>query len=657
MKKFVSVLTIVLCCLNALANVTLPKFFSDNMVLQRNRSIPVWGWANSKEKITVQFHNQTKKVIADKTGKWRIDLAPEEAGGPYTLSVKGNNTINISNVLIGDVWICSGQSNMEMKIAGWGMINNYQEEIAAANYPTIRQFEVPKTVATKPQDDMPGAVWEICSPATAGNFSAAAYFFARTIQKEINVPIGLINTSWGGTMVETWISRDAFESDEYFKDMISSMPEMDMKALAKLRSEQLKARIEKIQGKEMPTSTEVSAWKTPDFNDEQWAKINVPGTWEQQGLEDLDGFVWLRKSITLTAAEAAQPALLELSMIDDRDETYVNGKLVGKSTVYNDRRKYNIAAGILKEGKNTIAIRVHDTGGGGGIYGDSSDLKITLGNLIKPLWGNWLIRIESAQEVGSNSNPNSNPTLLYNSMIYPLLPYAIKGAIWYQGETNAGRAYEYRKAFPLMITDWRKQWKQGDFPFYFVQLSSWNADNGNSTKGSTWAELREAQAQTLSLPNTGMAVTTDIGDAKDIHPKNKQDVGKRLGLIALNKTYNQNNVFSGPTFSEFKVEGNKIIISFNYTGGGLIAKDIYGYVKGFEIAGADKKFYYAKAIIEGDKVIVFQDGVTSPVAVRYSWADDAGESNLFNKEGLPAAPFRTDDWKGITEAVKYKIGQ
>ena len=657
MKRFSCLVFTALICCSSIANVTLPKFFSNNMVLQRNHAIPVWGWAGSKEKITVQLHNQTKSVVADKAGKWRIDLTPEEAGGPYTLTIKGKNIISITNVLIGDVWVCSGQSNMEMKIANWGFINNYKEEIAAANYPAIRQFEVTRAAAGKPQADVSGGSWQVCSPTTAGNFSATAYFFARKILQETNVPIGLINTSWGGTMVETWISKEAFENDDTYKEMVATMNKVDIDALMKAKIEKITSNLQKFKNSSTVTAAEVALWKNANFDDKDWKSINVPGLWEQQGLDGLDGNVWLRKTINITAADAGKAGLLELAMIDDNDDCYLNGTKIGSTASYNEKRRYSIPVGIIKEGKNVIAVRVNDTGGGGGIYGEAADVKITLGSSVQSLAGSWLYSIESVSDVALQNDPNSYPSLLYNSMIYPLIPFAIKGAIWYQGENNTGRAYEYRTTFPLMITDWRRQWQQGDFPFYFVQLASYNADNGNSTKGSTWAELREAQAMTLSLPNTGMAVTTDIGDAKDIHPKNKQDVGKRLALLALHNTYNKGNVFTGPTFLSQKIEGNKIVISFTNTGSGLMAKDVYGYLKGFEIAGADKKFYYAKALIEGDKVLVFQDGVTAPVAVRYSWADDAGESNFFNKEGLPAAPFRTDKWKGITEEVKYNIGK
>ncbi|HEY5408522.1 MAG TPA: sialate O-acetylesterase, partial [Ginsengibacter sp.] len=287
----------------------------------------------------------------------------------------------------------------------------------------------------------------------------------------------------------------------------------------------------------------------------------------------------------------------------------------------------------------------------------SAAMKITIGTHAIPLYGEWHFKVEKITGGSASIGPNSYPTLLFNAMINPLIPVAFRGVIWYQGETNAGRAYQYRKSFPLMITDWRKRWNAGDFPFYFVQLASFNAANGNSNNGSTWAELREAQAKTLSLPNTGMAVITDIGDSSNIHPKDKQDVGKRLAAIALHNVYGENNVYNGPVYSLMKTDGNKVIISFTDIGSGLTVHDKYGYIKGFEIAGADKQFHYAKAYISANTVVVYNDVVTAPVAVRYGWADDNLEDNLFNTEGFPAGPFRTDDWKGITEAVKYEIGK
>jgi sialate O-acetylesterase len=635
----------------AYADVRLPKLFADHMVLQRGKPIPVWGWANANEKITVLFNGQTKTTKAGKDGKWMLQLDAATAGGPFVLTVKGKNTITINDVLVGEVWICSGQSNMEWSVRN---TNNAEKEMASADYPMIHHFLVAKDVSAKPLEDIKAGEWKVCSPETVGDFTAVGFYFARELHNELKIPIGLINTSWGGTHSETWTSRDAFESDDEFKSMIANMPNLNLDSLAAEKSKIMTKKIQALQP-DFGNTVNEALWKDNNFDDSKWPVMNLPSLWEQKGFDGVDGIIWFRRIIDVSNSDAGTPAVLELSMIDDNDITYVNGVKVGSTNAYNAHRKYNVPAGVLKAGKNVIAVRVEDTGGGGGIYGVATDMKITIGDKVQPLAGEWLFQVASLQKGNSSVGPNDYPTLLFNAMLKPLIPYAIQGAIWYQGESNAGRAYQYRKAFPLMINDWRKQWNAGDFPFYFVQLASYNSANGNSKNGSTWAELREAQTMTLSLPHTGMAVTTDIGTSNDIHPRNKQDVGKRLAAIALHDAYNKQIEYSGPMYQSMQVDGNKIIISFIHTGSGLIAKDKYGYLKGFEIAGADKQFHYAKAMIQGDKVVVFADQVSNPVAVRFGWIDDAGEDNLFNKEGFPASPFRTDTWKGITEENKFTI--
>ena len=622
------------------------------MVLQRNKPIPVWGWADANEKLTIKFNQQTKSVTADNNGKWITKLDPEKAGGPYQLIVEGKNNVTFKNVLVGEVWVCSGQSNMEMPIEGWGKVNNYEQEIKDANYPQIRHIKIPNTVASVPKDDIKSGEWQICNPQTAGDFTATGYFFARELYNQLKIPIGLINTSWGGTHVETWTSREAFENSDEFKSMIADMPALDLDSLAKIRRAAMEKRMNELQGS-LPNASEVATWKNVDFDDNKWPQMQLPSLWEEKQLGELDGVVWFRKTIEISAADTGKPGTLELAMIDDNDITYVNGIEVGRTNSYNAHRKYPIPFGPFSAGKIVIAVRVEDTGGGGGIYGEPGDMRLTIGDHVISLAGDWRFHVESVEGNASSVGPNEYPTLLFNAMVNPLIPYAIEGVIWYQGEANAGRAYQYRKAFPLMITDWRKHWQQGNFPFYFVQLASWNADNGNSAKGSSWAELREAQTIALSLPNTGMAVTTDIGNSKDIHPKNKQDVGKRLAAIALHNVYDKDVVYSGPMYESMKIDGNKVKIYFKNIGGGLMAKN--GDLKGFEVAGADKKFYAATATIDGDHVVVSNENVTAPVAVRFGWMDDAGADNLFNKEGFPAGPFRTDDWPGITEKNKFAI--
>ncbi|HSK11838.1 MAG TPA: sialate O-acetylesterase, partial [Phnomibacter sp.] len=416
--------------------------------------------------------------------------------------------------------------------------------------------------------------------------------------------------------------------------------------------------LEKGREQQLKSSGPVEDWPKPTYTAADWSSINVPGLWEQQGMPGLDGVVWVRREIELNATQAAGAVALHLGMIDDNDITWVNGTKVGETIGYALERVYKLPAGSLKSGKNIIAIRIDDTGGGGGLYSKSEEVYLAFADGSKmPLAGKWKVNVEKivSTAVAGAMGPNDFPTLLYNAMVHPLIPYGIRGAIWYQGESNTGRAFQYRKAFPLMINDWRKRWAQGDFPFYFVQLATFYAGaGGNKNSGNEWAELREAQTLTLSLPHTGMVVTTDIGDPKDIHPTNKQEVGRRLALQALQQTYGRTQLLAaGPTLSNAVFEGNKATLHFTNTGSGLTTPDMYGYLYGFEVAGSDQQWHFARARINGATVIVESDKVPSPVAVRYNWTDNAEAGNLFNKEGLPAAPFRTDAWKRSTEGRKF----
>ncbi|HZF64761.1 MAG TPA: sialate O-acetylesterase, partial [Chitinophagaceae bacterium] len=457
------------------ADVTMPNLFGNNMVLQREKPIPIWGRAEVGEKITVTFNNQVKTTIADKDGKWIVKLAPEKAGGPFILTATGKNKISYSNVLVGEVWICSGQSNMELYIAGWGKINNYKQEIANANYPQIRHLDVPNKVSSLPETDIQKAEWEIANPQNAGEFSAVAYFFAREIHKQLKVPVGIINSSWGGSMVETWISREAFQKSPHFVDMIKGMPELSTDLLEKHRFEAALKKVEVAQGPLVDKEI-ASTWSSANVDVSTWRKIPLPNWSEGNGLSGLAGVVWFRKTFSVAADDEGKAAVLELAMIDDKDTTFVNGTQVGTSDGWNKKRKYSIPAGLLKQGVNSIAIRAV---GGGGVFGDPGEMKLTIGELQLPLAGEWSYRVESIDPT-SKIEANHYPTLLFNAMIKPLIPFSIRGALWYQGEANVGRAYEYRKSFPLMIQDWRKHWKQGDFPFYFAQLSSFDAAGGNS---------------------------------------------------------------------------------------------------------------------------------------------------------------------------------
>ena len=630
----------------SIANVKLPLLFNDGMVLQRDQSIPVWGWADANEKIEIRFNKQIVKTKADKDGKWMVNLKAEKAGGPFELVIKGNNTITLKNVLVGEVWVCSGQSNMEFTVK---QAMNAAQEINDANFPMIRQFLVQKDMSSTPKSDVKAGKWEACNSSTVAGFTAVGYFFAKKLYSELKVPIGIIHTSWGGTCVETWTSREAFENSEEFKEMISKVPIIEIDSLSKTQKNKLVAKVEQIQGSKM--ATDDTSFKNLAFNDSSWAEMKIPSIWENQQLPNLDGVVWFRKSVEISKENTGKAGILELSKIDDQDVTYVNGVEVGTTNTYDENRVYKIPAGVLKEGTNSISVKVTDYSGGGGIYGETSNMKLTVQKTVIPLGGQWKFNVVN---VRSEVSPNQYPSLLFNAMINPLIPYGIKGVLWYQGEANVNRAEQYKKAFPLMINDWRQKWNQGDFPFYFVQLSTFNEFGGNSNTGSKWAELREAQTYTLqTVTNTGMAVTTDIGNAKDIHPTNKQDVGIRLAAIALHKNYNQKVVYSGPTYKSQLIKGNEIILTFDNIGNGLFVSDKNGILKGFEIAGADKVFHFATAIIKNNKVILSSEKVPNPVAARYGWADDDTEINLFNKEKFPASPFRTDAWNIITARIKY----
>ena len=648
-KLFITILTILFLS-TGFGQVQTAKIFSDSMVLQRGIKIPIWGWANAGEKIKIQFNQQTKTVVTGANRKWKINLDPEKEGAPFLLTISGSNQIQIKDVLVGDVWICSGQSNMEMTVKN---SNNAVMEIPSANNKMIRHVKIPNNIGDRPHADLlRNTQWKTAVPANVGDFTAVGYFFAKELYAKLKVPIGLINTSWGGTHVETWTSREAFENSEEFKEMIEKIPALNLDSLSKIQKDKMMVVINKLQGG-LAKPEIINTWSETNFNDSKWPQMKVPGLWEEQSLSNIDGVVWFRKTILISEADAGKPAEISLGMIDDNDETYLNGVKIGSTNGYNVKRLYHVSAGILKAGKNVLAVRVDDTGGGGGLYSDANELHLSINNKKQSLAGNWNFQVATLVN-NTTVGPNSYPTLLFNAMINPLIPFGIKGAIWYQGESNADRAYQYRKAFPLMINDWRNRWGQGNFPFYFVQLASFNSANGNSERGSKWAELREAQTLTLSLPNTGMAVTTDIGESKDIHPKNKQDVGKRLAAVAMQNAYGKTNwVYSGPIFRSVKMEGNKALISFSSIGSGLYCKS--GTLQGFEIAGTDQKFYPATGVIKGNLVVISAGTVLQPLAVRYAWADDIPQANLFNKEGFPAGPFRTDQWKGITEAVKFTI--
>jgi len=517
-------------------------------------------------------------------------------------------------------------------------------EIAAADHPNISHFKVPINASQILLDSIKGGQWEPCSTTTVAEFSAVAYYFAKSLQQHTDVTIGLINSSWGGSALEPWMNAQTlgYTNIDAVVEAVKKKKEYEFDVIKKTLELKFGPLPKTDQGY---NSNKKAIWANPSFDDSNWQKLPIPCLWEDEGLDSFDGFVWFRKTFELTAEQATKPLTLHLGKIDDSDITWLNGHQVGSTVLeYNTPRAYIVETKHLVAGKNTITVRVEDTGGGGGIWGDPQLLFVHSDQDSISLAGDW------AYKIGAIKNyplalENQTPTLLYNAMIYPLLDFPIAGVIWYQGETNAvpGRAYDYRQLFPKLITQWREDWGCGDFPFLYVQLANFRASNPTPEE-SDWAMLRESQTKTLALENVAQIVTIDIGDSLDIHPKNKQDVGARLALAARHFVFNESITYSGPVYKSMKIEGNKIRIQFDHVGKGLLKKGDHENLEGFSIAGSDQKFVWANAYIDGDEVVVYNDRISEPVAIRYAWADNPAVINFYNKDGLPATPFRTDEY-------------
>jgi sialate O-acetylesterase len=633
------------------AKIVLPSVFSNHMVIQQKTNAAIWGKGipNHVIKISTTWSTKTYASKSDKDGKWKILVSTPAYGGPYSVTISDGTKLTLQNILIGDVWVCSGQSNMEMPLAGWGKIKDYQEEIAAAKYPDIRLLQVNHVVSNMPLEnaEVANGGWMSCTPENISGFSSTAYFFAREVYKKTGIPIGLIHTSWGGTIAEAWTSRSTLKTLPDFAAAADKIAGTKVSKDGRGYQRKLATWQKLVTNKDKGYVNAKSVWAAPSFEDSQWKSMLLPEIWEQAGLPDFDGVVWFRKKITLPQSWAGKPIKINLGMIDDHDVAFFNGEQIGETDGYDQPRVYTIPAGKVKAGEVVLTVRVFDSGGGGGIYGGKNALSVTSadGETIS-LDGEWKYQIglnlKNIAPMPVIDNSPNRVTVLYNAMINPFIQFSIRGAIWYQGESNADRAVQYEELFPAMIRDWRRKWNIGDFPFYFVQLANY-MKRTDQPGSSAWAELRDAQLKTLAMPNTGMSVSIDIGEEKDIHPKNKQEVGRRLGLIALAKTYGKNIAYSGPKVTSSRIVNNSIILNFNHTDGGLAAMDGKP-LRGFAIAGADQKFYWATATINGTQVIVSAPEVSSPVAVRYAWADNP-EVNFYNGAGLPASPFRTDNWR------------
>lgn len=633
---------------SAAAEARLAGIFGDHMVLQREAPIAVWGWATPGEVVRVQFRGRSRRAQAAADGRWAVRLPAAPAGGPHALTVQASNTLVLRDVLVGDLWLCAGQSNME-----WALQDSQgaAQAIASADLPMIRHVKIAHRASLQPQDDGPAATWQPSSPTTAGGFSAVGFHFARQVHQALAVPIGLVNASWGGTHLETWLSPRAARADADLAPHLHAMPAA-LSDYAAWTRERAWGLVQRWQPGLAPQAAGTAVWAAASLDDSAWRELNVPGNWEAQGLPGFDGELWVRRQVVLSDAQAAGAATLALGMVDDCDETWVNGQRVGGLCGWDTPRRYPIAAGLLQAGTNTIAVRVTDTGGGGGLHGDASVLQLqtAAGNL--PLAGRWKAR-PAAPMARSAPDANDLPTLAFNGMLQPLRPLRLRGVLWYQGESNVPRAARYAAAQRRLIADWRAHWGQAALPFYYVQLASFLPLARNTLAGSPWAELREAQRQVLDLPHTGMAVAIDVGDADDIHPRNKQAVGDRLARLALRDGFGRPVVAQGPVLRGVRRQGAQLVLRFDHADGGLALRPGAAALQGFAVAGADQRFRPATARIEGARVVVGHAEVPQPVAVRYAWVDNAEEANLVNGAGLPASPFRTDRWPGLTDGVRF----
>lgn len=635
MKKFLTILVATTwISISLQAQIRLPKLISDSMVLQRDTKLQIWGWASPGEKLRVQFSNKTYKTKADADGKWKLGLPPMKAGGPYTMKITGKNTVVIKDILMGDVWFCSGQSNMVHQMNIHDV--TYATDIAMANYPAIRQFLVPAAGnLSAPQEELADGAWKAAIGDQVRPFSAVAYFFARKIYEKYGIPIGIINASVGGTPAEAWTSDEGLKD---FPALLHTIQQNKDTAYVNNRN-RIAAAANKPGAPADPGLTGDIKWYDVAYKPKGWRNINIPGYWEDQGIKDLDGVLWYRREIEVPAAMTGKPAGIFLGRIVDADMLYINGKQVGTTAYQYPQRRYRIPAGVLQPGNNLFVIRVTNNAGKGGFVPDKPYCLFAGSDTID-LKGYWQYKVGEVFEPrspGPSALATQNqPSALYNAMVAPLVPYAVKGILWYQGESNAQRPEEYEKLLPALIADWRQQWRQPDIPFIYAQLPGF-MDYRYLPSESNWAKLREAQRKTLSVPHTAMTVNIDLGEWNDIHPDNKKDVGERMALAAIKIAYGENIVYAGPMYRSATVEEGKIIISFTHTGSGFITND-EEMIRGFAIAGPDKKFVWANARADGDRIIVWHKDIADPKYIRYAWADNP-DVNLYNREGLPASPF------------------
>ncbi len=639
----------------------LAALFSDHAVLQRDVSIPVWGWTKPNLRVRVRLGGLAAESKSGRDGRFLVRLPPQPAGGPFVLTAETpdpSERCQIGDVWMGEVWVCSGQSNMEWTLGACGALP------PEAETPGVRMFTVPRTALPVRQTTIEGAAWQVASAATVGVFSAVGFHFGLRLHRELGVAVGLLNTSWGGTRIETWMSREALAQSPI---TVAELARYELLANGAACWDQIEPFDPSgaAQKSESPTSRYPldpgnggveCGWARPDFNDGAWETHPVPGAWQQQG-HNYSGVFWYRRELDLPADWQGHELVLDLGAVDKQDITYFNGEQVGATgkgldeSCWSTPRHYRVPGRLVRPGRNLVAVRAYSFVYSGGLIGPAQAMRVGPADSPDtwlPLAGSWRLHCEHdlgqvvpAGQIPGPGNPNS-PGVLFDNMIAPLLPYAIRGATWYQGESNAGNAGDYAELLRAMIRDWRAAWGQGAFTFLTVQLANFMQPVGYQD-GSAWARVREAQLQSLADPQAGLAVAIDIGEAADIHPRNKRDVGARLAQWALARTYGKAIVPSGPLYAGMAIEAERIRLRFTHVGGGLKAGGDRP-LQCFAIAGGDRTFRLADAIIEGDTVVVSHPRVVAPVAVRYAWADNPDGCNLINTDGLPASPFRTDCW-------------
>jgi sialate O-acetylesterase len=639
-----NILLFVIMATNTLsAEVRLPSIVGDGMVLQRNENIKVWGWANAGEQVAVDFMNRSYETEAGADGKWQVVLETAKAGGPYTMEISGENSIVLDNILIGDVWIFSGQSNMTHYFGRHQ--ERYSKEIAAADEPEIRQIFVPTNpVLTGPAKDVENIEWVAATPETVLDFTVIGYFFCKKLYDEYDIPMGIINTCVGGTPIEAWTSEEGFKEFSGILETIEQNKDTDY--VNRVNREASESRMEGapkgVQDKGLKGDVK---WFSPDYEPLNWKRINIPGYWEDQGVNNLDGVVWYRRVFDVPKQMTGVEALVKLGRIRNADELYINGKRVGNTTYEYPQREYTIPAGVLKPGKNLFVVRVTNQYGKGGFIPNKPYLLLAAGDTID-IKGYWQYKVGEVyrhdKQFKHGISAQNSPTALYNGMIAPFTNYAVRGFVWYQGESNAGNPEAYKDFQPNLINDWRNKWDMEKLPFLIAQLPNY-MDVDYLPAESNWAKIRDVQLQTaLDMENVGIGINIDLGEWNDIHPGNKKPVGERLALVAQQISYGEDDIVSsGPIYRSYKLDGNRIILSFDHVGSGLISGNGEELAH-FALSSEDGKFYWANARIEGDKVVVWHEDIESPVELRYAWADNPDFANLYNKEGLPASPFKVE---------------